>query len=799
MRTVCCLGVVLAGLFAVGVPVSWLLGGRKPLDESGWVKAPFLGLAVVVLLLQNLIYLDVRLVWSTPLLWGLVLLLWAWMGCRRQLRESLASCPRGLLAAALAVYAVHGLGLLLLGVSTYVGRGWSDQFSYVAVAQFFIDHRFNTPLTAIGNQPALVAPLHVSGVGGYALISERIGSFVLLGFFALTGGGDARLLFEPTILLSPLLIVLAVYALCRRLSLPPGRSLLTSVAAGLLPGVASIHLESFLSHAHAVPLLLLFPAMLDELNERPRRGTLVAAALLMAVTASVYSEFWPILVGVTVLVLGLNIGSRRQGWRVLGRCAVLVAAPFVLNPLYAPRMFGTFQRLDITNLGFLYPWAFRVEGLARIWLGDLAALPLGPARDWLGNRASAPASLAQVLVRACGLLTTALAYFGLASACKARLAACVRAAADPTARRSFALVAGLFAVALLPILVACLDHEHGYQFYKLLLSVSPLLAVGVCLAFAAAPGPSWNGEVFFCWRNGARLAPLVGTVVLGAVLLSGAAGTGFMAVTSASASFKERSYGPLLHDPDLCALERQLSTLSGKNLLLWHSDESWSTGLTNAWLSWSARKNRVWLGNPKVNDLSLDTIEEARQITNLSGLPENLLVLTGKGCEMARDQFPGAAVLWANPSYQLLQPRADMPMILHLETPYGIEQFAGRPFFWMGQGDTMITVHSSRAEVMELVAQFVLGPSLPGTDPRQVRVQTDMGYQETVMVGSGEQALAVPLGRGTTRIVLTALDRPVVSPLPGGDPRTLLLGVGGLYVRSKTLSVVDGQVSSSRP
>jgi hypothetical protein len=38
------IAVVRISLLAVGIPMGWLIGGRKPLDESAWIQVPFLGL-----------------------------------------------------------------------------------------------------------------------------------------------------------------------------------------------------------------------------------------------------------------------------------------------------------------------------------------------------------------------------------------------------------------------------------------------------------------------------------------------------------------------------------------------------------------------------------------------------------------------------------------------------------------------------------------------------------------------------------------------------------------------------------
>ncbi len=99
-----CITVIMISMMAVGVPLRWLLGGRKPLNELAWIEAPFLGIAAIALVLQNFIYLDTPVRLSTPVIWIGVLLLWIYFYRRGQLRECLRACPIAPFAGALFVY-----------------------------------------------------------------------------------------------------------------------------------------------------------------------------------------------------------------------------------------------------------------------------------------------------------------------------------------------------------------------------------------------------------------------------------------------------------------------------------------------------------------------------------------------------------------------------------------------------------------------------------------------------------------------------------------------------------------------
>ena len=85
-----CVLIVMAGSVLLGVPVAWLLNGRRPLDEDDWLQAPLLGLSAVVLLLYNLIWLDQRVRATAPFLWAAAIALCVWLAVsalRRRARE----------------------------------------------------------------------------------------------------------------------------------------------------------------------------------------------------------------------------------------------------------------------------------------------------------------------------------------------------------------------------------------------------------------------------------------------------------------------------------------------------------------------------------------------------------------------------------------------------------------------------------------------------------------------------------------------------------------------------------------
>ena len=282
MFTAWCLAVVAGSVGGMGLPLCWLLNGRRPLSDIDYVKAPFLGTAAIILIVQNLFYHDVTVARSAPVVWGVIALLWLAAWRAGQPGAWWRGRPRGLAAAAVLAFMVQGLGLLRLGADEYVGRLWSDQFNYTATAQYALEQPFSFPLSAVGNRPYLIQ--------GVRLKFTRIGAPMMQAFFAASCYSDARPLFEPAILLLPPLTVFAAFGVGRRLGLERPHALLAAVTAGLLPAVAAVHLEGFLSQALCLPFLLAWPVFLGDLSEHPSFGRLAAAALCAAAGFIIYVE-----------------------------------------------------------------------------------------------------------------------------------------------------------------------------------------------------------------------------------------------------------------------------------------------------------------------------------------------------------------------------------------------------------------------------------------------------------------------------------------------------------------------------
>jgi len=644
--TIGCVALVLGAGFVWGVPLTWALKGRTPLEEADWLLAPFVGIAALTVALHNLVYLDCPIGRTAPWVWlaGGGLGVWfllsrisapdgrAWAGVGTQFRASLPSLPKGVFLAALLAYGLNGLGLFLIGPRDYYARAHGDQENYTCLAQFLTDQPFSTDWDSLGQRPYLIDAL--------VLKDDRIGAEVLQGFFAASIGTDAQPLFEPTILLGPALLVPAVYALARRLGQGRRPAVLAGLAAALLPGLTALHLNCYMSHTLSVAFVLVTLLALHDLAAAPSVSALLRAALLGAATVSLYAELTLILLGLAGVCLvgglALRVGSLRRGLLFLAAWPVLTVG---LNPLYGSRLaaIAGARATGATNVLVGGSWADYARALSSVWVADIWAGKPG----WTGWCVF---GLAAVL--------TLCAVRGLYHLAAANLTPGTEAGPTTGARRRTGLlVLAILALASVPLLVLAHDRNHPYQFQKLLLSISPLLVLGA--AHGPASGPRGVRTALRRWGP------------LGTMLASGFVGTTSMALQTVDPAHPSpSSLQTAVLDEDYRSALHLLRSLRGRSLVL-----ACGPGLfQNSWMAYSARHNDVWLVNPRVNNNHVLAATEAplpapplrplaqgRHLLDLQTVPADALLLTSDCCGTQIQLEGDCRVIWSNAQYRLWQ------------------------------------------------------------------------------------------------------------------------------------------------
>lgn len=562
--TVWCIFISISALFFFGLPLSaWLFSSNKiSVTEQSWLSAPLLGLCGTALFLQNSYYLGLPVKQSCLILLIIGVICWIAMLRKLTLTQIFSEFPRKVLIVALVIYFIQAFGLVLSGAENYVGRGWIDQYNYTVAAQYLINHAYhNLPDNAVYYPYLLKASMVLS--------SDRIGAMLIQSFLACISMTDAKTMFETTILLSPFLIVFVINQLGRSLHLSENMSLLAAALAGVMPSLAMIHLENFLSQALATPLFMFWPLAIKFAIEERSFKKIFFAAIILAGIISIYTEYLMMSIGLLIF-FGLAATVLQKDFRIqfisrlLTTIISIVLFALLLNIKFIPGIFYIVQRtMEAKVLSVIYPWTNSIEALNRLWYGDFSTMLHGIS-GWI-----------------CGVITIFLVLFGYAGYFFQII------------RKKNILASVLLLILFLPLVIHAMGaNKYPYQFYKLLLSVSALFSLGLILFF----------NEFFQKKIS----------IICCILLFSISASATFSMVYASTSIPKlvalnRGCAQLLLSDDAREIQKRLSSCHDKQILINWQDSTFHGAYMNGWLNYFARKNKVWVTNPIFSDNDIGT------------------------------------------------------------------------------------------------------------------------------------------------------------------------------------------------
>ncbi|MCX6253826.1 MAG: hypothetical protein NTV31_05040 [Bacteroidia bacterium] len=569
-QTIIVMSTAVTSVFAIGFCVASLTARCFHISwtsEQFWAAAPLVGVCAIILICQNLLYLNIRIPYAAILIWmgvGLAAIISVFRS-----QFSLSGIPWKLIATGLAIYAIHGSGLLVSGASNYYGYGWGDMYNYVSQAQFFIDFPFNS--TVVTHEYLRTAHYYMH---------DRIGQTVLHAFMTSSSGADAQQTFGATILLSPMLIFFSIFLLSTSLGIERRFAYPAAIIASLSPAIASIHLECFFSQAMAMPFIFLWPLAISRLKSHLGVYSVLVAGLLFAVTSAIYTEVIPPLILISVIALFVSywrndnnstpisqIVRLKRLWRQLPislYCLCLaLAVGLCANIGFFKSTFVIMGRTVGSNVfDHLYPWAFKAEGLARLWIGH----QYPSLSEWL---------LYSLVFFSAIVVLAAIAY---------ALSLCRKGTAP-----SQLFSALIVCIPLAPLLLSVLTRDkYPYQFFKLLLIVWPLI-----LFFAACGIAEWISRI----RQGRGFIYFLIALICANVGITNR--IAFASAKPETVAKSSRGGAHLLIDENFKQMRMLLDRIEGKRVYIWWYDKVLCTGKWRGrWLAYYARKNVVWSMNP---------------------------------------------------------------------------------------------------------------------------------------------------------------------------------------------------------
>ena len=136
--------------------------------------------------------------------------------------------------------------------------------------------------------------------------------------------------------------------------------------------------------------------------------------------------------------------------------------------------------------------------------------------------------------------------------------------------------------------------------------------------------------------------------------------------------------------------------------------------------------------------------------------------------------------IWSDGDFSVVP--ADMPQIVGVSNPNGVEVVDGGQFVWVGPDPLSLDVMVPRKGRYTIkAAQFVPGPSLPGKVVRTVKVDQDSG-SFTIDIGPDATGIPVELPQGRSTVRISCLDQRTIMRFSNGDTRPLLLGIRALSI-----------------
>ncbi|QJW99347.1 hypothetical protein [Frigoriglobus tundricola] len=591
MSTAWCLSVAFCTPWVVGAPLAWLLWGRRrALRPADWLWAPFLGLAGVAVVLQNLtVYADLTLRQSTPWFVGSVALGWLVMLAAQTGRASLRALPVRVLGLALLVYLSQGIGVLVQGVEQYRGNLQSDQYQYVLTGQFLIDEPFQTEVNDIGPRPWVLQ--------AYALKSDRLGQSVIHGFVAVVAGRDALDLFFPVELMGAALLCPATFLLCPQFGLPRRLWPAVAVAVGIAPGIEFLISSCFLSHVLCMPALVANLAGAARLARGGSTRPLVGTAAALALGFAVYTEFAPLFFGTTAAALtaGIVCGSLRPRRAALVAAALTIAV--CMNPAALDAAVNVWLRGASTGPAMTLPFPLGVWASC-LWVNYHAA-----AARVFGAKFTS--------VRALVLCCTVAAALGIVSAGVRGLR---------SSRRLRPAVAAACSLFVPPLVLTAMRPDSVYMQSKLVWTLGPFLVVFIACCIR---------ELAFGVRSvRTRQVPVAGLWLVAAIF-------GFQIVTDQQDHLlHNRRRGELArvwNDAGLRDLCAELRARPSCDLVI-----ALDTAEPNAWVEASAlcyhgRRHRVRMASPQQIWLTPLQHLPLPQLIDVTAVPAGALVIRSGG------------------------------------------------------------------------------------------------------------------------------------------------------------------------
>lgn len=677
--------ICILAIYISGFILSVVLIHEKYHSKFFWLLMPFLGISIIILMLQNLVYFDIPLIFSS-IPFFLIMCIGSFTLFFITKRPLFPKFSKIIIIFTLIVIIINGFGYFIVGPSNYTGYGWIDQFNYVATSQFLIDKPISMNFDQVNNTPYLVEAIIKK--------NDRIGQSILHGFLAVLTFSNAKTVYGALTLISPLLTFFSLILLVPYFITNKKFQYGAAISGACIPGFASIHLQCFLSQALATPFLLITPIIINYALKEKDWRFIIIGILFFASINSIYPEFTLLFI-ILILCGGLwHVVQTKEMRPTVFVTATIIIIGFLINIGFIERSTRILMRGSTPNiLPHIFPYAETVEGLTHLWYGYVGPAITSPKIIFLMNLSA--------------LLFSMGAFFGVFNSVK----------------KCKSMVNFLLLIILIfPLIVLCQPEPYPYTYFKLLMTVSPVLMLGIWVLINDIIEENHIQRDFSDNHIFHRLLHETPKLLLIFLLISSIIATGFL--TTFSINGGHTSLVSYIHSNELNNAYNLLENSKEQNYIL-----SVSHPVTLAWLTYHARNNNAFFINQVMGDVPFNkTSSDIFSFNNITQFPHNAIKVPQEG-------------------YPIITPiELNNKLVALIENPQGMEGSKGNEFNWLGKRMNITMYWMGENEENVLLSYL----SIPGfgypDDKRIINHSVIEGKVQKPLIieTSGEKTVQVP-------------------------------------------------------
>jgi hypothetical protein len=682
-----------------GYIVANLLTKKK--NDINWSLFPFLGISVIVLFLQNLVYKDIPIKNVSLYLLIFILLFFIFFVLKKKRKPNFEWIL--IVAFCLGVFFINGFGYLRETPKWYVGYGWIDQYNYMVTSEFLKEYKYSTTLSQI-DTPYLVRSITAK--------SDRIGQSIYHAFLSSVFNLSSEYTYGAISLLAPLLTFFAFLYMFSLIKIKKIVGYVFSFGAGIVPATSVIHLENFLSQALGTPFLLITVVYILFLNSKKISWrNIIVLGFLIAGTNSIYTEYTPfILIILTIKIILLLFYSRKNYITIFILFASFITA-IIMNLGYFDSTIMIFKRTNIPGiLANVYPFNHTVYGFSRMYFGDLA-----PS----GNIGFFVITIFVFLLGVLGLILLSLKKKSL---------------------NILFLLCFAFGSVILNIVLT----NYPYQTYKLMLSLLPLLFLGL----------GYIGDLIFTLQR-SKLNAAIFFSTYSLILLS-IPSYSTLKLANVSHLGGPRSNKLVLFTNEQKKLYENLDSLEGKNIFL-NTTHSYEL----ARMVYFGRRNHLWFFNPIIGDYDTSILTDFK-FTQIQNMPKNVIDIKG-----------------ITSTY----PKISEKLPVHAIVIGAVEGNDGNMWTWLGKTMKM-NVYSSEERLITMVFTANMGPS--NNDKKRVlrisNLKTKESHELTFYDVSDSLKIKFYVKKGLNEFKFDTLYPNKIERILDSDKRILMIRLNNLAI-----------------